>query len=868
MVLRLWWKEARVFWPLWVALGVAAALVQWFLLWIKLNDAKIGLLIVLGPSWALLYAFAAGAGVIAAERESNTQVLLDTLPVGRRMLWTNKVLFAIVTTVVLALVLTAMGVVGTAEYSPSAYPIRVLVLLHGVLLLEAIAWSLLWSLVVAALPAAIAGIVTVGVINVALANVLSIHNVDRHPPAIWVGLRLVLAAVALGVSRAVYTRGQRSVRAPAFEAKFSRLGFGLAPQCGRLAWETLRESRLMLKLLVAPWLFVVTMAALVEPVSGPRPDGLIGLGVLTGLFAGVSVFGPANRTRSYRFHAHHGIHPGLLWWTRLVAWGAVLTAMLTVAGLALLVLGAWQPLAPRRGLDVLGTGFLVFEAFVVALFTGQVVRRNITAFVVALLAFFLLVMPQLALYSTSMIPREGLVFFPLFVLAISWAWTDDWMNDLRGPGRWIRLAVMVGGAALVLVGSYIGYRAWSVPDIGSPFPPRPASSQRTSVPPDQDAAPDYTRIVAELSDLKKKEAIPAEAKVNAIVATGWDSYVDPWWRERQGLVERLRRAAAKPAASFAKRDRIDVSIDQRILDLTSGVLVLGLDSAERRARGDLAGAWDDLRAVFQMAHQLEQSGDYAGWMQALSWRTQALEWALAWAGDPRQTATQLRSAAAEFRALPQPAPATKYLEDEYFLCMDMLQRNPEVLSDYLVGSAPRWTLPRMLVTPWWERERAKRVVRLYFARRRIPMGSYLESTPLARSLTAHVTPAPDREDVLLGRAFEQVVALRIWQLEHEGHYPEKLEELVPGLLPSLPADPHTYSGRPFLYRRAAGQKSLPLGLSGLTQMVTGETAQCRPTRPGQWLLYSVGPDGRDDGAQHDYQINPAQSDLIFPLPPS
>ena len=72
MVLRLWWKEARVFWPLWVALGLAAALVQWCLLWFKVDQARIGLLIALGPGWALLYAFAVGAGVFASRSAAKT----------------------------------------------------------------------------------------------------------------------------------------------------------------------------------------------------------------------------------------------------------------------------------------------------------------------------------------------------------------------------------------------------------------------------------------------------------------------------------------------------------------------------------------------------------------------------------------------------------------------------------------------------------------------------------------------------------------------------------------------------------------------------------------------------------------------------
>jgi hypothetical protein len=41
------------------------------------------------------------------------------------------------------------------------------------------------------------------------------------------------------------------------------------------------------------------------------------------------------------------------------------------------------------------------------------------------------------------------------------------------------------------------------------------------------------------------------------------------------------------------------------------------------------------------------------------------------------------------------------------------------------------------------------------------------------------------------------VAIRAWQLRHDGRFPDRLDELVPEELPSLPVDP--YSGKPFNY---------------------------------------------------------------------
>lgn len=186
----------------------------------------------------------------------------------------------------------------------------------------------------------------------------------------------------------------------------------------------------------------------------------------------------------------------------------------------------------------------------------------------------------------------------------------------------------------------------------------------------------------------------------------------------------------------------------------------------------------------------------------------------------------------------------------------------------------------MAVTPW-ERQRLERVLRLFLIRELGSDGEdfsvvthptyrwdedwYLNSTPLFWNLWrfGRFGFYDNGNAVVLGRAFEQVLALRIWQVEHDGQYPGSLDALVPDLLPTLPLDP--WSGKLFLYRSSEGQKLLPLGLSGRTGMF-GVT-ETRPTRPGSWILYSVGPDRHDDGAKLDYQTKPGSgSDLIFPLP--
>jgi hypothetical protein len=143
------------------------------------------------------------------------------------------------------------------------------------------------------------------------------------------------------------------------------------------------------------------------------------------------------------------------------------------------------------------------------------------------------------------------------------------------------------------------------------------------------------------------------------------------------------------------------------------------------------------------------------------------------------------------------------------------------------------------------------------------------------------------------RALVQVLALRAWQLRHDGRMPERLDQLVPEELPSLPDDP--YTGRPFGYIPSDGQilnslrNTLGTGLSHTAGSGARSTFSVRDVpswygTPGRWLLYSVGPDSRDNRGDANGRIgqppdlsgsyNPNSAfdpslnyDIVFPIPP-
>lgn len=87
--------------------------------------------------------------------------------------------------------------------------------------------------------------------------------------------------------------------------------------------------------------------------------------------------------------------------------------------------------------------------------------------------------------------------------------------------------------------------------------------------------------------------------------------------------------------------------------------------------------------------------------------------------------------------------------------------------------------------------------------------------PATRKVVAKLTGDQATEELLL-----IALALRAYAVEHDSHYPAALNELAPAYLPKVPEDPFALHS-PYRYKR-----------QGAT-----------------YLLYSVGPDGRDNGGK-------------------
>ena len=753
MYARLWWKDARQFWPIWVFLVLAAAVTQVLVLNFADREVREGALGFLALGWTYLYAFAVGAAAFAGERETGTLRLLDILPADRRVVWAGKVSFAYMTTLALALVILTMAAVGTGGWvGPSEESsLRALVNL-GPAVLAALGWGLLCSALSSnAVVAAVAAVCLAGIsswpavggrlvvlyearlapfqvpyelmqgqLGIALVTLVASHWVFARQSGLGrsrlrLGIQSPIVSTRAGSSQPRWVdrpfpspvglakakgplpllereiEGNQAVEAPAVAELRPRSSIA---EARALTWQTLQEGRSTRRILLVPTVLAPLM--LIAGHVGFPWFTLVS--TVVALTAGVSVFNLENRTRTHRFLAYHGARPGLVWLIKLAVWSIGLASVWGVL-MALVIffdvpgrpqtLGEWIPLVLPLPLG-----------FAAGQLCGMAIQRGITAWVAALIVTLALAVPGAALVAGLMLPVMGLLAVaPIAMLAVSWAWSDDWLFDRPAPGRWLRLGSILTGMFVALSGGYVGSRTWGVPD-ASPIP-RPLAwivGPPTRLTTDQDAARLYRTAGSQLFGLA------------AATPESLDQYRD--------ALELIRRAAARPDCWFTDRERITTSsgLDLTLMDTLAGLV--SASARDRQQRGELAGAWNDIVVLIRMAHHLGEGAVIRQAVKALAIEKQALDLAMEWASAPGQTPERLRAALATYRDLPRVSVPSEIVRTEAQLVERSLDHLDDALINLLnesgdlstVGRAVQSKVWSTVVALPWERIRARRTV--------------------------------------------------------------------------------------------------------------------------------------------------------------
>ncbi len=910
MYARLWWKDLRQFWPIWLFLVIAAAAGQRMLLLFGPSvELSRGTLPWLAIFWTSLYAMTAGSAAFAGEREVGGLRLLDSLPAPRRVVWSAKVSFAIFSSVALALVLFAMAALNTdfSKLDRGADGPEIVIAMGSIFF--SLGWGLFFSsFSKSAMTAAVLGIVVCCLSLFYLpSRVVSWNSNDAmFTSMIVIGTTIatmaasaVIFSAPLGMIR-IPTRSWIRFRSPIVldfarpappvrverrspitpapwppfvgERMTTTGAIRLFPRSWSaeymaLAWQTIREGRRL-------WCLLFAVGCAIPLVLGQRgaamdPELLFVLDVLGLIAAGVSVFGIEHQAGSQRILAYHSARPRLAWLAKLSVWSIGLTIVGIVQPLIYILWGN-----NNRGPTWSELTFLVLGGFVpfgIALICGMAIRRTITAAVIALVFTLVIGGSCAGLAGVGMFPLVGFPILGLALLGISGAWTGDWMLDRPAPGRWLRLAGLVSGTFVVLFSWYVAHRAWGVSDPG-PIPSPASWSAAATIldSPDRNAAGLYRKAY----DLAQTTSGNGPRSV----------------ANQKQLLELLRQATARPDCVFIDPRKMTINSDRNIPGLQTDLsTIFVLEHGQRMNQGDLAGAWAWIMLELRMARHEAQTMTNMTMTRAMRREQTALSRALEWSVDPRQTLELLRAAGKDLHDLsPMPTMAdivsaeANILEQTFNLPLNDLKR---ALNEYMIynGRTPfrNAGLIEVSTTPW-ELTRARRVIRQWAAETiRFPSQSYdayiriyldtrnIFTEPWAHPLVLELVSSGSNttwmlDQQLMGlRALEQVVAIRSWQLRHEGAFPDRLEQLVPEELDRLPLDP--YSNQPFRYVIPSGQQVAAIGdvLSVPYGMIPDHLVGENP-RDGR-LLYSIGPDRSDNLANRgSQQIN---NDIVFAIPP-
>ncbi len=757
MYARLWWKDARQFWPIWLLVFLAAGVTQSLLLIFVGRQVQGGALFFPALFWSGLYALAAGAAAFAAERETGTLRLLDILPADRRLVWAGKVSFAIVSTVGLTALLLLMAAAGTRMWNLEIGLTRLSAAIACMFVLLALGWGLFWSSIVkSSLTAALAAMCCTGL----LVGYYSQYPVAPYPLRDLFGLaEFVVFIATVAASDLVFTSSTRRsrmpfqlqspiIRRPSVSPRAGRFGVQsprtavpprpitpvrqpqaeTRPAPGRRslliqAWALFRQT---VKQGWQTWAMLTTILMVLAASSHVYWDHVYGglydnsawvfigaLGISSA--AGASVFGLENRARTQRFLVQHGARPGTVWLVKVMTWGLGPAVLVFAAASFVWYMqaGSWytQPRFRGRGDGVILALACLPLAFAVGVICGMAFRRGITAFVIAVVATIALAMPLIALAVENVVPAAGILMVAAALLVISWAWRHDWMLERPAPGRWLRLGLYLAVAIPVLSACHIGFRVWSVPNVGPIAPPESwAEFSSIEMSPDRNAADLYQEAGRRLTYLGKPSDDTAIMFLN---------------RNKYSL-DLIRQAAARPDCRFEPLGRPTVLDEFARPSLHAFSRLVSAEARIRLSGGDLAGSWDDVMVLFRMArHFAEGSGVDGARVALVVAEREALIIALDWATAPGQTKDRLRAALEAYRNLPKMPAASDVVRAEANLVENTLNLPVDRLRPYLeeliFGPLPgeadhthrrllRFGIIDVVTTPW-ELARARRVYR-------------------------------------------------------------------------------------------------------------------------------------------------------------
>ncbi len=653
------------------------------------------------------------------------------------------------------------------------------------------------------------------------------------------------------------------------------------------------------------------------------------LALAGGALTGVLAFGDEQGNRSAPFWTERRLPVGRAWWVKIGAGLALLAWLLVVLAFPSLLRAQFESAGQFRQtrttlsgvfqtrlFDELGPQswkYLLAPAaygFAVGHLSGLLFRKLVVACGVAMMvggAAAALWVPSLLAGGVS----HWQVWIPPALVLLTGrllvrAWAADRLTD-RGP---VLRAVGGGCLALLVLAAGIGYRVVQVPD----DPNGEADLKFVADQPPYDenlggrefraAVERFARVAA------AAEVPPMPTTSGGLPAVGATRLPDSlekalrfgWPDGEPALGEWLDRVFSEPLTVPGEKSWPDMAaaaaerpigiFESPTLVSSAAATAAVLDNARRMsqallARGlqrQAAGHPEEFltayRTVIALARNLRNGSGVFALSAGIEVERRAVVAAERWlerlgpgSALPRQLA---RAAAAGDD--PAPFDPRPYGLADRYVTRGLMQAPAAMLAPALVPpggnldrSVPEAELVAFAWSVPWERERTRRLVGLTpDGLDRTRMFALVVGRPAAALLLGRHRSTSDLTDsetlLRVGRrALILKAAVRAFQADR-GTVPRTLNELVAGgYLAYLPADPYA-DGHPFGYRVSTGETLRSPARAGAAGAPPGgRGAEDVIVPPGQAILWSVGPDGADQGGR----VAPGGAgaeDLVFLVP--
>lgn len=418
------WKQYRENVQLWCFVALLGLAVIGMLPWFSLSPRDLHVTIYLAVACLpILFALGASATAFAGEAEAETDHWLRSMAMPNRSLWWGKTGFNLLATAALMALFASFASVrlGTRvwEHEPWSF-----VGLGGLAVLEVIAWTTLFSLLMRHV---IAAAVTGALVAIVVGSLITVSCEAAHQEGVGFVIRVIVFAVVLLADRSLIAKwnaqpvslaSPRRLHNRTREAQRSRLGL-LPPAWERHVWLTLRQAGttvlpsygVALGMILSTLLFGIStgqarfMASILQGASVSA--AIVAMGTL-----GALTFAQDHTRQQVRF---------------LVNQGVSLTGYWVLRCLTLLVFAI-----PAIGLIVWGTSGTTQSTWLpvfigcLSLVMGQccslLVRRPINA----LVATVLLAMPVCSLLAAAY--REEVLWFATGAAVILVFVLSGWLN--------------------------------------------------------------------------------------------------------------------------------------------------------------------------------------------------------------------------------------------------------------------------------------------------------------------------------------------------------------------------------------------------------------------------------------------------------